>query len=146
MSYEIVIKNTKKIEASLQSMGASGTGLYEKSLSIESKLDKKTLNSIRFIATIRNKLLHEDGFELSSKLLNDFISQCTNVNNILDENMTKKSQNYCQITNDNIKDKPYKKRFNLDKQPERVVNNNNSSSNVISILIIVIIIAYIAIK
>jgi len=79
MSYETVVKQTKKIESALIEIGATGKGLYEKSLSVESKLDKKTLNSIRFIATIRNKLLHEDGFELSTQLSDNFTKECESV-------------------------------------------------------------------
>lgn len=93
MSYEIVIKNTKKIESTLYAMGAKGKGLYEKSLSIETKLNSKTLNSIRFIATIRNKLLHEDGFELSSELLDNFLNQCNSVCTTLDKILISKSDN-----------------------------------------------------
>lgn len=138
MSYEIVVKNTKKIETILNNMGAKGSGLYEKSLSIENKLDKKTLNSIRFIATIRNKLLHEDGFELSDKTLKDFLNQCSNVNSILNKTIVKKSQNYCQVTNDALKDKPYLRNVILDKQP-KIIKTNNQESNLSKNIILIII-------
>jgi len=72
MSYESVIKKSKRIEAQLQAIGAEGRGLHQKATSVEAKLNKSTLKAIRYIATIRNKLLHEDGFELSKKELKNF--------------------------------------------------------------------------
>ena len=145
MSYELVVKNTKKIETTLNNMGAKGSGLYEKSLSIENKLDKKILNSIRFIATIRNKLLHEDGFELSDKILKDFLNQCSNVNSILNKTPVKKSQNYCQVTNDSLKDKPYQRSVILDKQ-SITIKRNLSKNTILIVMIILVSILFIVIK
>jgi len=128
MSYEIVVKNTKKIEAILNNMNAEGSGLYEKSLSIQNKLDKKTLNSIRFVSTVRNKLLHEDGFEFSSKLLEDFLIQCQSIENTLSKDNMKKSQNYCQVTNESIKNRPYKRGVLLPKK-EPAINKTEKSNS-----------------
>ena len=68
MSYENVIKKAKKIENALSDMGAEGKGLNEKLNSIEHKFDEKVIKAIRFIATIRNKLVHEDDFEMDYDL------------------------------------------------------------------------------
>ena len=84
MSYESVIKNTKKIESLLVEMGAEGQGLHKKVSSIEYLIDEKTVKSIRFIASVRNKLLHEDNFEMTSDLLYDFENACENVINNLE--------------------------------------------------------------
>lgn len=85
MSYESVIKNTKKIESLLVEMGAEGQGLHKKVSSIEYLIDEKTVKSIRFIASVRNKLLHEDNFEMTSDLLYDFENACKNVINNLEQ-------------------------------------------------------------
>lgn len=121
MSYEIVIKNTKKIENSLEKMGATGRGLYEKSLSLKNELNSKTLNSIRFIATIRNKLLHEDGFELSSELLDNLLNQCNSVFATLDTILISKSNsNFSTICN------PTETKVNINTTNinERISNNS----------------------
>ena len=150
MSYEIVVKNTKKIEAILNNMNAEGSGLYEKSLSIQNKLDKKTLNSIRFVSTVRNKLLHEDGFEFSPKLLKDFLIQCQSIENTLSKDNMKKSQNYCQVTNESIKNRPYKRGVLLPKKEPAInkTENSNSLNNMYLILttFIISVILYILIK
>ncbi len=72
MNYENIIKKTKEIETLLVSMGADGRGLHEKVSSIENLLDKEIVKAIRFIATIRNKLLHEDSFELTQTIHDQF--------------------------------------------------------------------------
>lgn len=150
MSYEIVVKNTKKIEAILNNMNAEGSGLYEKSLSIQNKLDKKTLNSIRFVSTVRNKLLHEDGFEFSPKLLKDFLIQCQSIENTLSKDNMKKSQNYCQVTNESIKNRPYKRGVLLPKKEPAInkTENSNSLNNMYLVLttFIISVILYILIK
>jgi len=95
MSYENVIKNTKKIEAILVEMGAVGKGLHEKVSSIEQQIDNEVVKSIRFIASVRNKLLHEDNFELTDALFYDFKITCEKVINSLEDsyNNNSKKQN-----------------------------------------------------
>ena len=131
-------------------MNAEGSGLYEKSLSIQNKLDKKTLNSIRFVSTVRNKLLHEDGFEFSPKLLKDFLIQCQSIENTLSKDNMKKSQNYCQVTNESIKNRPYKRGVLLPKKEPAInkTENSNSLNNMYLILttFIISVILYILIK
>lgn len=72
MSYENVVKKAKKIESILSDMGAEGKGLNEKLDSIKHLFDEKMIKAIRFIATIRNKLLHEVDFEMDYKLEEGF--------------------------------------------------------------------------
>lgn len=93
MSYETVIKKTKKIETMLVKMGAEGKGLHEKVSSIEHLIEENTVKSIRFITSIRNKLLHEDGFEMTSELLSNFENACENIINSLESNNNYSSQN-----------------------------------------------------
>lgn len=96
MSYKKVIKKTKKIETILVKMGATGKGLHEKVSSIEHLIDDNTIKSIRFVASIRNKLLHEDDFEMTSELLSDFENACENIINSLEldtDDSTQKNNN-----------------------------------------------------
>jgi len=79
MSYERIVSRVKKIETVLSEMGASGRGLHAKLTSIESQLDGSVVRKIRFIASIRNKLLHEDGFELSDDIFERFEGACDQV-------------------------------------------------------------------
>lgn len=58
-----VKKRTKKIETMLVSkFGASGRGLWEKLTSVENQIPPATVKKIKFLATVRNKLEHVDGY------------------------------------------------------------------------------------
>ena len=92
MSYKKLIKKTKKIETILVKMGAEGKGLHEKVSSIEHLIEEKTVKSIRFVASIRNKLLHEDDFEMTSELLSDFENACENIINTLEQDTDNSTQ------------------------------------------------------
>lgn len=62
--YELVIKTSKEIEYLLEvEFGASGRGLHEKVSSASSQLPPKLCKRLRFLATIRNRLIHERGFD-----------------------------------------------------------------------------------
>jgi len=63
---EDVIKLTRKIEFLLDKAGASGRGLHEKVSSIKSDLDKSTIKKLRWIATMRNKIVHEHNFSIDN--------------------------------------------------------------------------------
>ena len=76
MSLDIVVGRSKKIESLLVRAGAEGRGLHEKVTSIESKLEIQEVKRIRFIASLRNKSLHDDSFELTKDILSNFISAC----------------------------------------------------------------------
>ena len=59
---EEAIAASKKYEAALeQKFKATGKGLHEKTTSIEGSLNNATKRHLRLIATVRNKLVHEDG-------------------------------------------------------------------------------------
>lgn len=64
-------------------MGAEGRGLHEKVTSVEDKINSSLVKKIRYIASIRNKVLHEDGFELDSKTLSSFEFACDQVESAL---------------------------------------------------------------
>ncbi len=59
-----VIEYSKKIEKILEKkFGAQGKGLHSKLSSVEDKLDPILVKKIRYIASIRNKLVHEENFK-----------------------------------------------------------------------------------
>ena len=62
--YELVIKSSKELEYYLElEFKASGKGLHEKISSVESALPSHIVKKMRFLATVRNKLIHERGFD-----------------------------------------------------------------------------------
>ncbi len=74
---EQTIKHTKKIETILEKLGATGQGLHTKLNSIEYKIEEPRVKKIRWIATMRNGLMHKDGFEI--KNFNDFSKTCEGI-------------------------------------------------------------------
>lgn len=64
----VTIGYTKKIETLLEKQNAHGAGLHQKLDSVESLFDSNLIKKIRFIATMRNKLMHEDGY-----IIEDFV-------------------------------------------------------------------------
>ena len=65
-SIEIAVTQSKRIEAALtEQFGAEGRGLHEKVSSVEHQLPKLLIRQIRWIATLRNKAVHEPDFSLN---------------------------------------------------------------------------------
>ena len=60
---DLVIKSSKKLESMLGRLGAEGRGLHEKVSSIEKKLPAPIVRKLRFIATVRNKVVHDEGYD-----------------------------------------------------------------------------------
>jgi hypothetical protein len=61
--YELVIRASKELEYVLEhDFGGVGKGLHEK-ISTSKGLSPKLVQDMRYIATIRNKLIHERGFD-----------------------------------------------------------------------------------
>ena len=59
--YELVITNCKRLEGILEKgFGASGRGLHEKVTSVQARLPEPLIKKLRYIATIRNQLVHEE--------------------------------------------------------------------------------------
>ena len=65
--YELAIKSSKELEYILEAeFEATGKGLHEKITSASSKcpeLSAGLVRNMRYLATIRNKLVHERGFD-----------------------------------------------------------------------------------
>jgi len=77
-------KEYKKIESILQTkFSAEGRGLHEKITSIESYLDSQQVIVLRGIATLRNKTVHEDDFEITD--IEGFKKNCLEVSLYLHE-------------------------------------------------------------
>jgi len=81
-----IISYSKKIETLLKKNGATGKGMHSYLSSIEGKLNSKLIKDIRWIATMRNKSLHENfiindikGFEKTSKRV---INQLNNISKL----------------------------------------------------------------
>ena len=71
---DIVVTQSKTLEALLeQKFGATGRGLHEKLSSIEYQLEAGLVKNIRWIATMRNRVVHEN-FQLTNQ--NDFLRSC----------------------------------------------------------------------
>ena len=61
---EFVINHSKEIEKILYSeFNAEGKGIHEKLSTIETKLPVELCKDIRYIATIRNKIVHEEEYK-----------------------------------------------------------------------------------
>lgn len=61
--YELAITRCKQLESLLEKeFGASGRGLHEKVSSVEGKLPEPLRKKLRFIATVRNKLMHDASY------------------------------------------------------------------------------------
>jgi len=76
---ETAINQTKKIESLLENkFSAQGRGLHEKLSSVEYNLPQSLVSRSRRIASIRNKIVHEDGF-----IIEDVDAFCKNCEDIL---------------------------------------------------------------
>ena len=73
---EEILDYSPPIESLLESLGASGLGSHEKFDSIESGIEHFMVKKIRWIATIRNKAVHEANFNTD---LDGFIESANNV-------------------------------------------------------------------
>ncbi|WP_413113083.1 DUF4145 domain-containing protein [Thaumasiovibrio sp. DFM-14] len=70
-----VIKRSRRIESLLrQHYHAEGKGLHQLISSCEERLPHELIPKLRYIATMRNKVVHEDGYRLSNR--GDFIRTC----------------------------------------------------------------------
>ena len=70
---EWTIRESRALESLLEERyGARGRGLHEKISDVNAQLPRELTKRLRFVATIRNRLVHEDGFEPTS-------SECANL-------------------------------------------------------------------
>lgn len=79
ISLDNLIRSSSNIENLLEEKGAVGKGLHEKVSSIESDLPESSVKSIRFIASIRNQLVHEGPDTVSFEKKRDYLEACQRV-------------------------------------------------------------------
>jgi len=61
---ELAITRVKALESLLeQALGATGKGLHEKVTSVQDKLPLPLVKKLRFVATVRNKIVHESDYK-----------------------------------------------------------------------------------
>ncbi|MDD5729377.1 MAG: hypothetical protein PHV59_12515 [Victivallales bacterium] len=63
-----IVERSKQLEALLKKLGAEGRGLHEQTSGIQDKLGEKLSGDLRFIATIRNKAVHEPEFDIAADI------------------------------------------------------------------------------
>src|ERR1044071_9902657 len=74
-----VVKRSKTIERLLeQNYGAAGKGIFEKAKSVEDRLESDIFNKLKFIAAVRNKIVHEEGYVFDGRQ-DDYLSTCDRV-------------------------------------------------------------------
>lgn len=60
---ELAITRVKALESLLERLGAAGKGLHEKVTSVQGKLPPPLVKRLRFVATLRNKIVHEHDYQ-----------------------------------------------------------------------------------
>lgn len=83
MSKDIVIDRCKKIESALVYLGAEGRGLHSKLSSLDLSIDDRIKKKIRFVATIRNKALHDANFDVNSEVMREYTQACDEIDEYL---------------------------------------------------------------
>lgn len=60
---ELAITRVKALESLLEgALGATGKGLHEKVSSVQDRLPQPLVRKLRFVATVRNKIVHESDY------------------------------------------------------------------------------------
>lgn len=61
---ELAVSRVKALESLLeQALGATGKGLHEKVSSVQDRLAPALVKKLRFVATVRNKIVHEADYQ-----------------------------------------------------------------------------------
>jgi hypothetical protein len=60
---ELAVTRVKTLEALLEALGAAGKGLHEKVSSVQPRLPPPLVKKLRFVATVRNKIVHEADYQ-----------------------------------------------------------------------------------
>ena len=59
---DLAVTKSRRLEQMLErGFGASGRGLHEKTSSVEDRLPDQLVRKLRLVATVRNKVVHEEG-------------------------------------------------------------------------------------
>lgn len=119
-----VIRYSKKIESILIQYGAEGTGIHSYLNSLEDgKIDSKTIKELRWIATLRNNVVHND-LHLSDTEFKNFETACERsinvLNSSLDNSNIKSEEKVAETINS-------PKKFKRKKRKPKSINNPNDS-------------------
>ena len=61
---DLAVSRSKRLEQLLeQKLGATGKGLHQKASSVEARLPPRLLRELRLVATVRNKIVHENDYQ-----------------------------------------------------------------------------------
>ena len=61
---DLAVSRSKRLEQLLeQKLGATGKGLHRKASSVEASLPPELLRELRLVATVRNKIVHENDYQ-----------------------------------------------------------------------------------
>lgn len=73
---ELAITRTKALESLLEAgLGATGRGLHEKVSSVQDRLPPPLVRKLRYVATVRNKIVHEANYTAIDDR-NGFVRAC----------------------------------------------------------------------
>lgn len=93
-----ILDYSTQIESLLVDLGAIGRGMHEKLDSIESIISPSMVRKIRWLATIRNKAVHEANFCTD---LDNFVENANNAINFLQNLLTEQKQQQEQKESNN---------------------------------------------
>lgn len=99
VSIEVVISRAKAIESLLKQLGFEGKGLHDRTSSAAPYMPSEITRACRKVATIRNKIVHENAYTLSSVALADFISTADFVIDQLQQTVTASSPQATRSSN-----------------------------------------------
>jgi len=72
---DTAVRYSKKIESMLERLfGANGKGLHEKLTDVEDKIPRDIVRHIRYVASVRNKVVHKDGYQIDDH--DRFVASC----------------------------------------------------------------------
>ena len=61
---DLAVSRSKRLEQLLeQKLGATGKGLHQKASSVEARRSPELLRKLRLVATVRNKIVHENDYQ-----------------------------------------------------------------------------------
>ena len=61
---DLAVSRSKRLEQLLeQKLGATGKGLHQKASSVEGRLSPDLLRKLHLVATVRNKIVHENDYQ-----------------------------------------------------------------------------------
>ena len=107
-----ILDYTTQIESLLTKLGATGRGMHEKLDSIESKIELSMVKKIRWIATLRNKAVHEENFNTD---INNFIEGANDVIDYLQALLIKQQAKNTNSTSGSDSNKSWKDKSSWEK-------------------------------